>query len=116
MTELAKHTFEVGMPHMVTDQLSEVELLKLVGDFQWRQIAASLDCSTKDLKNSVGDRLYASFINIEVDFGAGAGSDLSRFEEGDHVEVLGASRFYGCLLYTSPSPRDQRGSRMPSSA
>ena len=24
--------------------------------------------------------------------------------------------FMGCLLYTSPSPRDQRGSRMPSSA
>ena len=23
---------------------------------------------------------------------------------------------YGCLLYTSPSPRDQRGSRMASSA
>ena len=23
---------------------------------------------------------------------------------------------YCCLLYTSPSPRDQRGSRMPSSA
>ena len=27
----------------------------------------------------------------------------------DHAE-------YACLLYTSPSPRDQRGSRMPSSA
>ena len=27
-----------------------------------------------------------------------------------------ASQDYGCLLYTSPSPRDQRGSRMPSSA
>ena len=25
-------------------------------------------------------------------------------------------RFCACLLYTSPSPRDQRGSRMPSSA
>jgi len=25
-------------------------------------------------------------------------------------------RYEGCLLYTSPSPRDQRGSRMPSSA
>ena len=25
-------------------------------------------------------------------------------------------RYYTCLLYTSPSPRDQRGSRMPSSA
>ena len=27
-----------------------------------------------------------------------------------------ATRLSGCLLYTSPSPRDQRGSRMPSSA
>ena len=26
------------------------------------------------------------------------------------------SKYGGCLLYTSPSPRDQRGSRMPSSA
>ena len=28
----------------------------------------------------------------------------------------GQTRRYSCLLYTSPSPRDQRGSRMPSSA
>ena len=28
----------------------------------------------------------------------------------------GQSKFTTCLLYTSPSPRDQRGSRMPSSA
>ena len=28
----------------------------------------------------------------------------------------GGARFSICLLYTSPSPRDQRGSRMPSSA
>ena len=27
-----------------------------------------------------------------------------------------AEHVAGCLLYTSPSPRDQRGSRMPSSA
>ena len=33
-------------------------------------------------------------------------------EGGDAVPVL----FLTCLLYTSPSPRDQRGSRMPSSA
>ena len=30
--------------------------------------------------------------------------------EGEHVMAI------RCLLYTSPSPRDQRGSRMPSSA
>ena len=27
-----------------------------------------------------------------------------------------AKKYSTCLLYTSPSPRDQRGSRMPSSA
>ena len=26
------------------------------------------------------------------------------------------TKYHSCLLYTSPSPRDQRGSRMPSSA
>ena len=29
---------------------------------------------------------------------------------------MGVDQSVGCLLYTSPSPRDQRGSRMPSSA
>ena len=32
--------------------------------------------------------------------------------ENQFVRVI----YYRCLLYTSPSPRDQRGSRMPSSA
>ena len=31
-------------------------------------------------------------------------------------QTLDGKSFNGCLLYTSPSPRDQRGSRMPSSA
>ena len=30
--------------------------------------------------------------------------------------MFGGMPIYTCLLYTSPSPRDQRGSRMPSSA
>ena len=32
-----------------------------------------------------------------------------------HKSILGLI-YWPCLLYTSPSPRDQRGSRMPSSA
>ena len=35
--------------------------------------------------------------------------------DNSDIEVEYAMR-YACLLYTSPSPRDQRGSRMPSSA
>ena len=32
------------------------------------------------------------------------------------LEGLKGDELTACLLYTSPSPRDQRGSRMPSSA
>ena len=31
-------------------------------------------------------------------------------------DPISITDYYSCLLYTSPSPRDQRGSRMPSSA
>ena len=39
------------------------------------------------------------------------------FRPGTHsIRALVLSNYTPCLLYTSPSPRDQRGSRMPSSA
>ena len=59
------------------------------------------------------------------------GQDLIRLAPGESFDLFAhASRINGtisvgiginssisiCLLYTSPSPRDQRGSRMPSSA
>ena len=37
---------------------------------------------------------------------------LLKFFQKNHESY----KFSVCLLYTSPSPRDQRGSRMPSSA
>ena len=52
--------------------------------------------------------------------------DYIKGESGDweviiglevHAQVASNSKlFSGCLLYTSPSPRDKRQSRMPSSA
>ena len=41
-----------------------------------------------------------------------AEEEMARRQAGDIVWEQSAR----CLLYTSPSPRDQRGSRMPSSA
>ena len=37
-------------------------------------------------------------------------------EVGEGLQAALSERLVSCLLYTSPSPRDQRGSRMPSSA
>ena len=43
-------------------------------------------------------------------------TDFSRICEKPKKPTLHFMRNWTCLLYTSPSPRDQRGSRMPSSA
>ena len=44
-----------------------------------------------------------------------SGLSSSRSGESSNTTV-NYTQGYRCLLYTSPSPRDQRGSRMPSSA
>ena len=48
------------------------------------------------------------------DGGDGTGDPTFADSDGDGIyDVIDQC---ACLLYTSPSPRDQRGSRMPSSA
>ena len=51
---------------------------------------------------------YSFFVNLLLDPLINAGYDESN--------IFALTIYEGCLLYTSPSPRDQRGSRMPSSA
>ena len=57
-------------------------------------------------------------VNLEAEYKTQ--SELRQMsEEKDVFIARGMKRYarsYNCLLYTSPSPRDQRGSRMPSSA
>ena len=47
------------------------------------------------------------------------GFNAAGLGNNPYVDAIATARLdthYSCLLYTSPSPRDQRGSRMPSSA
>ena len=56
-----------------------------------------------------------SFLKITDWFNASGGTDTAnptKFYK-EEINHMGSE---ACLLYTSPSPRDQRGSRMPSSA
>ena len=89
------------------DSKSLFRLLK--GDLDWIVIRAL----EKDRK-----RRYQSVPELA--------DDVERFQNGEPVSARGsefgyrvsryARKYKVCLLYTSPSPRDQRGSRMPSSA
>ena len=58
-----------------------------------------------DAGNTVDDNLSSASYSLLT-------PSISLFHEGPISTSVGST----CLLYTSPSPRDQRGSRMPSSA
>ena len=66
-----------------------------------------------------GERLFGTMITVGsaavAEILAGVGFDW-LFVDGEHAPIETAELKSICLLYTSPSPRDQRGSRMPSSA
>ena len=49
-------------------------------------------------------------------FGQIAADGKSGFLLEKFSQVIGIEEYQGCLLYTSPSPRDRTRSRMPSSA
>ena len=46
---------------------------------------------------------------------AGVTDQIIYLEEGDVADIQ-LGKYWLCLLYTSPSPRDRTRSRMPSSA
>ena len=62
-----------------------------------------IDLAGSENKGLFTKDFYDAIVNQEVDMVVHSWKDLP-IEDND------------CLLYTSPSPRDQRGSRMPSSA
>ena len=62
------------------------------------------------MPGSRGHTLYAAVKSYLIKFSESLNAELQG--RGVHVSALCP----GCLLYTSPSPRDKRQSRMPSSA
>ena len=59
-------------------------------------------------------------LKVDDELAVQARAEFAKFDQkiapADAVLDWAERSAYSCLLYTSPSPRDQRGSRMPSSA
>ena len=71
--------------------------------------------STGDLPKAVQD--YMDKLKVSAEEYAQKVEDAKSFDIDPHlVKLMWDEPFYSCLLYTSPSPRDKRQSRMPSSA
>ena len=101
---------------MVSPISSVASALELLDD---ETIDEGMHDMAQDLLRDGSKKLQAYVLFLRYAFGSMGMSDsvadihaakdiINNFAELHHPSV--------CLLYTSPSPRDQRGSRMPSSA
>ena len=89
----------------------EVSSFELVEDAIWRceQVNEKLNAVITEMFDSA---LHLSCTPVKESIFSGVPFLMKDFA----AEVAGVPFYEGCLLYTSPSPRDRTRSRMPSSA
>ena len=118
--------------HELRYRAAETELEKLTVEVERQKLNARVDPIKRDLVSRSVTRLETELENWETaikrlrkqevreeqreasEAALTAHPSLKPLAQGN--ESLAGERKQVCLLYTSPSPRDQRGSRMPSSA
>ena len=93
----------------------------LGGDAMDRNVRARVDEIFNSLIENVnedaraGIASYIAQLARDTASSSGGGSAPNKKQHQERLAEY-AKQIQSCLLYTSPSPRDQRGSRMPSSA
>ena len=72
---------------------------------------------TATILETLSNKNHDSEMNMHVSIGAGVTLSCKHPGGGEGTAIIDlGSGIFGCLLYTSPSPRDATLSRMPSSA
>ena len=75
------------------------------------------DKALKQINTLLSKKDKGSFFGIAIKGGGCSGFQYEfTIDNSKEDDDLNFENILICLLYTSPSPRDQRGSRMPSSA
>ena len=125
--EMAKAIGGAGKVAIISHDQTSVTGIERVDGFVNQVEAKYPDIEIVTVQYGGGDHLISTEItksiltanpDLKGIFGANEGSAIGVLngvtESGSDIVIIGYDS--GCLLYTSPSPRDQRGSRMPSSA
>lgn len=96
-----KMTFEknitIDMPQMAIEALSENWLFKETGNFHWEMICKGLNTKSYDLKDDLGNRLYATFVRISLH----CSGSLNNFKENETLNITADIGRFGNSLYKS---------------
>lgn len=95
-TKTAAQNF-ITMPQMCLEALSENWLFKESGDLHWDLLCKGLGTSSSELKDDLGNRLYATFVRIRID---GSGN-LSDFKENNPYKFDAELSRFGLGMFFS---------------
>ncbi len=95
-TPQLRSTLKLGMPQLGFTGLSDAWLLQFLGHLHWQMIEASVNQASSEWADGAGQRLYASFVAIEVQ-----GAVLAAGREGDVLHCESRLERLGVALYHS---------------
>ena len=97
--------------HQIASQFNSSQLVSVGGED-----SASDAQNMHTAHNSMADKNTTLAAADPMSKATKSHSDSEKSDADGMKSANKGDRLAACLLYTSPSPRDQRGSRMPSSA
>lgn len=87
----------INMPQMALSGLSEAWTFKEIGDLHWSVLCRGLQTSSAAVKDSEGDRLYATFTRISFT----SDIPLTNFRENDRLTLDLEMERYGAGMFFS---------------
>lgn len=84
---------EVGMPLTGRNNLGETPLLKMIGDLRWQHISLFSGVPSRLLADDTGERLYATFFYVEINFSEDV--PMAAFGENDQLHIVSSLKSSG---------------------
>jgi probable biosynthetic protein (TIGR04098 family) len=95
------------MPQMAANGLSENWLFRECGALHWQELCSSLGCSSGELRDERGDRLYPTFVAVSGRYSA----PLAAVRENDELDLGIDLRHYGQSFFHSQVTLGSKDSR-----
>jgi probable biosynthetic protein (TIGR04098 family) len=92
---IERRSLHLNMPQMAQGGLSESWLFKELGDIHWGLITRGLRVPSSEVKDTEGNRLYATFTRIKI----ASSAALGAYRENEHFAIDGALSRYGAGMF-----------------
>jgi probable biosynthetic protein (TIGR04098 family) len=100
-----RRAYTLNMPQMALGGMSEFWLFKELGDIHWSMITTNLRRASRQLKDTTGARLYATFTRLQLE----STTALAAYEENEAITIEARAVRYGAGMFFSDASLQGEG-------